>query len=172
MNLSLVSSQIFREVTSEQLSVYEGAGYNEVFRLGHEPEEGFSWSSERETLAQFPDEEVESCRGEGEEGMVGKGEDENDEGEEEREDDGDEDDSDKKTSEGTSGSPEDDCPFILPKIWTVNDFLPTMSAKVFNTLWDRYQILDNISQSVSLGSLRSAIQGGLRTSAYTMPCLQ
>ena len=48
MNLSLVSSQIFREVTSEQLSVYEGAGYNEVFRLGHEPEEGFSWSLERE----------------------------------------------------------------------------------------------------------------------------
>ena len=104
--------------------------------------------------------------------MVGEGEDENDEGEEEREDDGDEDDSDKKTSEGTSGSPEDDCPFILPKIWTVNDFLPTMSAKVFNTLWDRYQILDNISQSISLGSLRSAIQGGLRTLAYTMPCSQ
>ena len=90
MNLSLVSSQIFREVTSEQLSVYEGAGYNEVFRLGHEPEEGFSWSSERETLAQFPDEEVESCKGKGKEGMVGEGEDENDEGEEEREDDGDE----------------------------------------------------------------------------------
>ena len=34
--------------------------------------------------------------------------------------------------------------FILPKIWTVNDFYPTMSQRVFNTLHDRHQILDNI----------------------------
>ncbi|KAK9993564.1 hypothetical protein SO802_023267 [Lithocarpus litseifolius] len=35
-------------------------------------------------------------------------------------------------------------PFILPKIWTINDFLPKMSEKVFNNLRDRYQIPDHI----------------------------
>ena len=35
-------------------------------------------------------------------------------------------------------------PFILPKIWTVNDFYPTMSQKVFNTLRNHHQIPDNI----------------------------
>ena len=33
-----------REATSEQSSVREGAGYNEVFQTGHELEEGLSWS--------------------------------------------------------------------------------------------------------------------------------
>lgn len=35
-------------------------------------------------------------------------------------------------------------PFILLLIWTVNDFYPTMSQKVFNTLLDYSQILENI----------------------------
>ena len=35
-------------------------------------------------------------------------------------------------------------PFILPKIWTVNDFKLTMTANIFNNLWDRYQIPDHI----------------------------
>lgn len=35
-------------------------------------------------------------------------------------------------------------PFILTLIRTVNDFYPTMSDKVFNTLHDRYQIPENI----------------------------
>ena len=35
-------------------------------------------------------------------------------------------------------------PFILPKIWTVNDFYPTMSQMVFNTLKDCHQIPNNI----------------------------
>lgn len=35
-------------------------------------------------------------------------------------------------------------PFILPSIWTVNDFYPTMSLKVFNTLYDHFQILEHI----------------------------
>ena len=81
---------------------------------------------------------MESCRGEDEEGVVGEGEDENDKGEEERENDGEEDDGDEETLEGTSRSPGDDRPFILPKIWTVNDFLPTKSVKVFNILRNRY----------------------------------
>ena len=62
----------------------------------------------------------------------------------ERKSDGDENDGDDKVLESTSGSLRYDRPFILPKKWTVNDFLPTMSNKVFNTLRDRYQILDNI----------------------------
>ena len=72
--------------------------------------------------------------------MVGEGEDENDEGEKEREDTGDEDNGDEETSDGVSGSPRDGHthPFILPKIWTVNDFMSIMSAKFFNTLQDCY----------------------------------
>lgn len=48
--------------------------------------------------------------------------------------------------EGSSGSPGDGHTrrFILPAIWTVNDFKPMMTTKVFNSLWDHYQIPDNI----------------------------
>ena len=42
MPLSLVGSQMSREVMSEQLSVRDGAGYDEVFPSGHELKEGFS----------------------------------------------------------------------------------------------------------------------------------
>ena len=72
--------------------------------------------------------------------MVGEGKDENDQGEEKREDAGDEDDGDQETSEGVLRNLGDGHthPFILPKIWTINDFMSTMSAKVFNTLQDRY----------------------------------
>ena len=59
--------------------VREGAGYDEVFQLGHEPKEGFSWSSERETFAHSPDDEGESYD-EGEEEEGEEGEDEDDEG--------------------------------------------------------------------------------------------
>ena len=74
----LVGSQMSREATSEQSSVRDGAGYDEVFPSGHKPEEGFSWSLERETSAQSSDEEVESYKGE-DEGVMS---DEEDEGEE------------------------------------------------------------------------------------------
>ena len=60
---------------SEQSSVREGAGYDEVFQSGHEPEEGLSWSSEREASAHSPDKEVGSYDvGEGREEEVDKGE--------------------------------------------------------------------------------------------------
>ena len=36
MNLSLVSSQMSSDATSEKLLVCEGVGYDEVFSLGHE----------------------------------------------------------------------------------------------------------------------------------------
>ena len=47
---------------------------------------------------------------------------------------------------GSSGSPKDGHihPFILPKIWTVNDFLPTMTINIFKNLRDHYQIPDHI----------------------------
>ena len=90
---------------------------------------------------------MESCNGgEGEEEVVGEGEDENDEGEKEREDMGDEDNGDEETFDGVSRSLGDGHthPFILPKIWIVNNFMPMMSTKVFNTLQDHYQIPDHI----------------------------
>ena len=70
-------------------------------------------------------------------------EDEEDEGKG-RESDGDNNDGDKEALDSTPGALGDDYPFILPKIWTVNDFLLTMSDKVFKSLRDRYQILDDI----------------------------
>ena len=85
-----------REATIEQSSVHEAAGYDQVFQTGHEPEEGISWSSKRETSTFSPEKEVESCVVEGsEEEEINEGEDEGDEGEE---DDGDKGDADKRTS--------------------------------------------------------------------------
>ena len=73
--------------------------------------------------------------------------DEGDEGGEDKEDDGDDSEVDGKASEGGSlGSPRDGHtrPFILPKMWTVNDFKPTMTTNVFKNLRDCYQIPDHI----------------------------
>ena len=48
------------EATSEQSSlVHEGAGYDEVYPLGRGPEEGLTWSLEREPSAHSPNEEEE-----------------------------------------------------------------------------------------------------------------
>ena len=130
-----------RKVMSEQSSVCEGAGYDKVILSGHKPEEGFSWSSERETSAQPSDKEMESYGGKDK--VVNRGEKEDGE-EEGRESDGDESDSDKEVIESTLGGPRDDHPFILPEEWTINDFLPTMSDKIFKTLHARFQIPENI----------------------------
>ena len=94
--------------------------------------------SERETSAQPSDEELESYRGEDERVMSSEEDErvmsnEEDE-EEERESDGDNNDGDEEALDSTPRAPRDDRPFILPRIWTVNDFLPTMSDKVFKTL--------------------------------------
>ena len=136
-----------KEVTSEQSLVCEGVGYDEVFQIGHMPEEGLSWSSERETSAHSPDEEVESCVGEGgEEEEIDEGEGEGDEEEEEEgdaeaEDRRDEGGADERTLEaGSLGSLRDGHarPFILPKMWTINDFLLMMTVNIFKNLRDRY----------------------------------
>ena len=79
--------------------------------------------------------------------------------------------------DSTSGAPEDDHPFILPKIWTVNDFLSTMLDKVFKTLQDHYQIQDDIpicllgkfekcylGKTVDVGMYDAMFMAGLRLS--------
>ena len=108
------------------------------------PRKAFPWSSKREMSAHSPNEKMESCVEEGgEEEEIDEGEDEGYKGE----DDEDEGDIDERTLEGgSSGSPRDGHtrPFILPKMWTINDFNPTMTANIFKTLRDRYQIPDHI----------------------------
>ena len=98
-----------RGVISEQSLVREGAGYDEVYQTGQVPEEGHSWSLERETSACSPDEDGENYIGkedkeEIDEGEVdGEGEIEDDEV---MEGDGDENDVDDRTPEvGSSGNP-------------------------------------------------------------------
>ena len=132
MNLSLVGSQMSSEVTSEQSSVCEGVGYDEVFGSSHEAED-FSWLLERETSAQSPDNDVESYDEENEEEVVNE-----DEVEEGDESDGDDDDGDEESYERTSGSLGGNRPFILLENWTVNKFLPKMSDRVFKELRSRY----------------------------------
>ena len=88
---------------------------------------------------------MESCVGEGgEEEEIDEGVVEGDKGEE---DDGDKGDDDERTLEvGSSGSPGNGHarPFILPKMWTINDFLPTMMVNIFKNLRDCYQIPNHI----------------------------
>ena len=164
MNLSLVGSQMSNEATNEQSSVREGASYDEVFGLGHEAKD-FSWSSERETSAQSPDDDVKSYDEENEKEVVNE-----DEVEEGDESDWDDDDGDEEFYEGTSGSPEGNCPFILPENWTVNKFLPKMSDKVFKELRTRYQIPDHIPIRLPRKNER-CYSGGPQTLAYTTLCL-
>lgn len=133
-----------KEAMSEQsLSVREGEGYDEVYPSRYDPKEDVSWSPEREPSAHSPSEEEEEWyeENEGEE----KG-DEDEEGEEMGEEENDE--------EGDGGEVAEEMvrwadgngprPFILPLIWTVNDFYPTMSSNVFNKIRNHFQILDNI----------------------------
>ena len=80
----------------------------------------------------------------GEDEVVSEGENEDDDRERGRTSDEDENIGEDEVLESTSGSPGDDRPFILPKKWIVNDFLPTMSDKVFKTLRGCYQIPNNI----------------------------
>ena len=152
-----------REATSEQWSsVYEGAGYDEVYPSGHGPEEGLSWLLERKPSIHSPndeedfdgkgveeEDEYDEGKGENEEEYEGEGNEEKGENEEEYEGEGDkgEDEGNGRASEeGSLGSSRDGHtrPFILPAIWTVNDFKPTMTINIFRILRDHYQIPDNI----------------------------
>ena len=133
-----------KEATSElSSSIREGAGYDEIYPSGRKPEEDFPWSAKREPSAHslYDDEENNEKEDEGD--IEGDEYDEGDEGEENKEDEEDE----GNQSEGIESVGQEDGgahPFILLLIWTVNDFYPKITDKVFNTLQDRYQILENI----------------------------
>ena len=132
------------DAMSEQSSICDGASYDEVFGLGHESE-GFSGSSEKETSAQSPDNDVKSYVEGNEKEVVDE-----DEGEEGS--DGDEDEGDEESYEGTSGGPRENRPFILPANWSVISRSQTISHSVYQR------------------KMKDAIQGGLQMSAYTTPC--
>ena len=139
MDLSLVGSQMSSVVLSEQSSVHEGAGYDEVFGSGQESN-GFSGLSKRETSAQSPGDDVEDYVEGVEEEVVDE-----DEGEGESHGDEDEDEGDEESYEEASVSPRGNRPFILPEDWAVNKFLSKMSDRVFKELHTHYQISDHIS---------------------------
>ncbi|KAK9997781.1 hypothetical protein SO802_017384 [Lithocarpus litseifolius] len=107
------------ETSSKQSPVRDGAGYDEVYQPAHESGDDSSLPSEDESLIQSCDEE-----GEGGDGVIRKGGD-NDA----RESGSDKGSSGDENSESTSGGSGDDRPFILPKEWTVNHFLPSMTDK-------------------------------------------
>ena len=136
------------DASSEELSICEGAGYDETFGSDDESKD-FSPSSKRETSAQSPDGEDESYAEGSEEvgvdkvGKEGSGSDSDDDNDEE-DGDGDEEDDDEESCEGTSVGLGDNRPFILLEEWTVNRFLPLMSDKAFKELRIRYQIPKHI----------------------------
>ena len=127
------------DASCEELSIREGAGYDEAFGSSDEFEV-FSPSSKREMSAQSPDGDIESYA-EGSEEAEDEGEDEVEEGKKRSGSDGDDvegdkddDDGDEESCEGTSEGPGDNRPFILPEDWAVNKFLPMISDKVFKEL--------------------------------------
>ena len=129
------------DASYEESSVREGAGYDEAFGSGDESED-FSPSSERGTSARSPDDDESYTKGGKDEVKEGREEDDGD-GDDINVD-GDDSDGDEGPSEGTSEGLGDNHPFILPKDWAVNKFLPRMSDKVFRELHTRYQIPDHI----------------------------
>ena len=137
MDPSLVGSRMSSDAMSEELSLREGAGYDEAFGLGVELED-FSPLSGRETSAQSLDGEDE-CYAEDLEIEVGK-ESWIDDGDapDGDENDGDESDDGEGSSEEDSAGLRDNHPFILPAEWAVNKFLPLMSDKIFSELRVRY----------------------------------
>ena len=168
MDSSFIGSQMSSDVSSEQSSVHDGAGYDEVFGSGQESD-GFSRSSKRETLAQSPGDDVEGDVEGVEEKIVG-------EDVREGESDGDE-----ESYEEALVSLGGNRLFILPKDWAVNKFLPKMSDKVFKELRTRFQIPDHISirlpgkkekcytgRTVDVGMYDAVLAAGLRLPLMTL----
>ena len=134
-----------RKVMSKLSSlVHEGAGYNEVFLSRREPKEDSPRSSERESSTQsLNDENEEEDEGDVEEDKYDEGERDRVEGEDEEEGE----DYEGAPSKGRGpGSQEDGGtrPFILPALWTVNDFYLMMPTNIFKNLRNRYEILENV----------------------------
>ena len=133
-------------MSEQSSSIRKGAGYEAVYLSRRKLEEDLTWSPEKESSTHPRVKGEEGC--EEDEGKEG---DKTEEGydEEGGGDDDEEDESDKRNEEDNDGSVGrvDSCntkPFILPSIWTIENFYPTMTRKFFNTLHDRHQILDNI----------------------------
>ena len=110
------------------------------------PEEDVTWSPKRGPFTHSPVKEEDEEYEEDEEGEgKGDGEEEEEaegEGEEEEDDEeGDEEGLDEAVGQVDGSGTR---PVILPQIWTMNDFYPTMSPKAFSKLRDRFQILENI----------------------------
>lgn len=61
----------------------------------------------------------------------------------------DEDKGDEEEGESSESLGDDFRPFILPKIWLVNNFLPKMSKKVFNKLHVHFQIPSHMPLTMS-----------------------
>ena len=133
------------DAISEELSVCEGAGYDEAFGSGDESED-FSPSSGRETSAQSLDGEGGCYAEESEEVEIEVGKEGSwvDGGDALDGEDGDGDEGGEGSSEGASVGLGDNHPFILPAEWAVNKFLPSMSDKIFSELCVRYQIPEHI----------------------------
>ena len=164
MDLSLVGSQMSSNASSEQSLVLDRMGYDEVFGSDQESNDFFR-SSERETSAQSPSNDVEGDVEGVEEKVVGE-----DEGKGESDKDEDE-----ESYEEASVSPGGNRPFILPEDWAINKFLPKMSEKVFKELRTRFHILDHISirfprkkekcytgRTVDVGMYDAVLAAGLR----------
>ena len=162
------------EMTIKQSSlVCEGVGYDEVYPLGRGLEEGLTWSPKREPSTHSPnDGEEEDYEADGGEDEEGEEIEEREDEEEEESDEGSHEESDKSIDQTDGRGTR---PFILPKIWTVNDFYPTMSQRVFNTLRDRHQIPNNIpihlpckfercylGKTVDVGMYNTMLTAGLR----------
>ena len=141
-----------KEVTSElSSSICEGAGYDEIFLSGRHLKEDSPRSPKRELSTQSLSDENEG-EDEGDvEDEYNEGEGDGAEGEDEEEG---EEEGDEYKGEDDEGAPEGGSlrslgdgrtrPFILPAIWTVNKFLPTMTTNSFKNLPDRYQIPKNV----------------------------
>ena len=138
MDLSLVGSQMSSDASSDQSSVRNGAGYDEVFGSGQESNV-FSESLGRETSTQSPSDNVEDyVEGVGEK-ILGEVEGERESDKDEEEDDGDE-----ESHEEASISPRGNRPFILPEDWAVNKVLPKISENIFTKLRTHFHIPDHI----------------------------
>ena len=142
-----------REATSEQSSVREGAGYDEVFQWKVMMKRKVRKKKEKRVWMRVD---------EGGEDEEHRGEDDEDE---------DEGKGDERASEGgSSGNPGDGHtrPFILPKIWTVNDFKPTMTTNIFKNLRDCFQIPNHLSIHL-LGKFEKCYSGKI-ADVGMMPC--
>ena len=130
---------------------------------------------------------MESCDvEEGEEEEVDEGVDEGDEGGEKGEDDEDEGEADERTLEGESSRSLENGhthPFILPKMWTINDFKPKMAANIFKNLRDHYQIPNHIpiclpgkfekcysGKTANVGMYNAMFAAGLRLPLIALHC--